>query len=64
MATRSPMAPGFGRQPGGFESSLLVPWRGEKAAAWPADCSDELARPPTLVDPLTKPLQDKAFVVL
>ena len=38
----------------------MVPWRGERAAAWPAACSDDLARPPKVLDPMTKPLQDKA----
>ena len=45
VAMRPPMAPGFGWQPGGLESSLLVPWRGERAAPWTAESS---RRPPTM----------------
>ena len=39
------MAPGFGQQPGGLESSLFVPWRDKRAAAWTAASS---RRPPTM----------------
>ena len=49
-AARSPMGPRFAGEADGFESSLLVRWRAQKAPPWAADGSDELATACEAVD--------------